>query len=97
MNKESFKLITVVKPSLAKNEGYWHSKNDFNYTSVIRSLNFLTNSIHPEAQFKVHQCAQFRTDSKILHDKSVKLVIKYIKGTVMQGLIVKPNIYKGVD
>ena len=49
MEKSSAKPSPAVKPCLAKNEGAQAIKNDFNYRSVIGSLNFLTNSMCPEA------------------------------------------------
>ena len=53
MYKSNYNLTPVVKPSQAKNEGSQPRKNDFNYRSVIVSLNLLTKSKRPEAQFVV--------------------------------------------
>ena len=53
MYKSSYKLNTVVKPLLEKNEGYQSINNYFNYRSVIRSLNFLTDSMRPEVQSRL--------------------------------------------
>ena len=44
----------------------------------------------------VHQCAQFSADTKLLHDKLVKRVLKYLKFMATQGLIMKPNLEKGI-
>ena len=79
MDKSSTKPTPVVKPPLAKNEGAQSRKNYFNYRSVIGSLNFLTNSMHPEAQFAVYQYAQFSADNKLPHDQAVTHVFKYLK------------------
>ena len=72
-------------------------KKDFNYRSVIGLLNFQTNSTRPEAQFMVHQCAQFSADTKLPHDQAVKRVLNYLKCTAMQGLISKPVPEKGIE
>ena len=47
MYKSSAKPTPVVKPSVAKTEGYPSINNDFNYILVIVSLNFLNNSMRP--------------------------------------------------
>ena len=96
MGKSSANPTPTVKPSLEKNEGSKARENDFKYRSVIGLLNFLTNSIRPEAQFAVHQCARFSAEPKLPHDQAVKRVLKYIKGKSKQGLIMKPDPEKGI-
>ena len=81
MEKSSAKPTPAVKPPLAKNEGSHAGKNDFNYRSVIGSLNFLTNSTLHEAQFLVYQFARFSADPKLPHNQAVKRVIKYLNGS----------------
>ena len=63
---------------------------------MIVSLNFLTDSMHPKAQFTVHQYAGFSSDPKIPHDQTIKLIIKCLKGTSNRGLIVKTNSETGI-
>ena len=96
MDKSSEKTTPVVKPPLEKNEGAQERKNDFNYRSVIGSLNFLTNSKRPEAQFVVHKCALLCADTKLPHYQADKRVLKYLKGTDTQGLIINPDTEKGI-
>ena len=64
---------------------------------MIGSLKFLTNSIHPEAKFTVQQFARFGTDSKLLHNQALKRIIKHLKGTATQGLILKPDPEKWIE
>ena len=47
--------------------------------------------MRPEAQFLVHQYTRFRSNPKIPQDQTIKHVLKYLKGTAMQGLIMKPD------
>ena len=86
----------AVKPPLAKNEGAQARKNDFNHRPVTGSLNLLTNSTRPEAKFAVHQCARFSTDPKLLHNRAIKRILKYLNGTYMQGLKMNPYPEKGI-
>ena len=72
-------------------------KKDVNYRSVIRSLKFLTNSIHPEAQITVHQCARLIADPKLPYGQDFKRVLKYLKAKATQRLILKPDPEKGIE
>ena len=89
MDKSKAKPAPAVKPPLAKTRGL-KQENDFNYRSVIVSINFLANSTPPKAQFVVHQFAQFVADPKLPHNQAVKCVLKCFKGASMQVLILKP-------
>ena len=53
--------------------------------------------MHAKAQSVVLQCAQFSTNTKLLHNQSVKHVLKYLKGTTIQGLIMKTDPKKGTE
>ena len=90
MDKSSSKSKPEVKPPLAKNKGYQARKNDFNYRSVIGSLNFLPHSTLPEEKFAAHQCAQISANTKLPHNQAVKHVLKYLKGTPDNRIIMKP-------
>ena len=91
MEKSSANTTPVVNSTLETNEGAQARKNDFNYRSVIVSLNFLTNSTRPKAQLSVHQCAQFIAYPGLLHNQAVKRVLEYLKVTATKGLILKPD------
>ena len=60
-------------------------------------LDFLKNPTRPEAQFVVHQCAQFSANPKLPHDQAVKSVLKYLKGTATQRLVMKPYLEKVIE
>ena len=53
--------------------------------------------MRPEAQLTIHQCTLFIADTKLPHYQVIKLVLKYLKGTSMQDLILKPNPEKGIE
>ena len=96
MDKSSANLTPVVKPPLEKKREL-KRENDFNYRSVIGSLNFLNNPTRPEDQFAVHPCTRFSADTKLPYDQSVKRVLKYLKDTTTRGLIMKPDPEKGIE
>ena len=70
MDKPRDMPTLVVKPNLEKNERSQMIENDFNYRSVIGSLNLLTNSMHPEAQF-----ALLIAYPKLPHDEAVNQIL----------------------
>ena len=53
--------------------------------------------MRPDAQFAVHKCTQFSAYPKPPHNKSVKVILKYLKGTVKQGIVLKTDIEKGIE
>ena len=60
-------------------------------------LNYLAASTRPDCLFAVHQCARFSTNPKLSHERAVKRIVRYLKGTRDQGLILQPNTSKGVE
>ena len=50
----------------------------WNYHSVIGMLNFLTNSVHPEITYAVHQCAWFCENPKLINENVVHNVLRYL-------------------
>ena len=50
-----------------------------------------------EAQFVVPQCTRFSANPKLLHGQAVKGVLKYLKVTATQGLIMKPDPEKRIE
>ena len=54
-------------------------------------LEFLTNYTRPEAQFYIHQCVQFSANTELPGNQEIKQIIKYLKGTTIQCIILKTN------
>lgn len=94
LGKSSANPTPAVKPPLEK-RGRSTNKILFYYRSVIILLEFLTNSIHPKAQFVVYQYARFRSYPKLPHNQAIKRIIKYLKGITTKGLIMKTDTEKG--
>ena len=87
----------IAKELLHKDSNGQARKGNWNYRSLIGMLNFLANSTRPDIQFGVHQCARFCTDPKLSHESAVKHLAKYIKTTKDKGLILRPDISKGLE
>jgi hypothetical protein len=63
----------------------WH------YRSVIGKLNYLEKSTRPDIAYAVHQCARFSENPKVEHMHAVKLIGRYLHGTMDRGIICRPN------
>ena len=72
-------------------------KNEFHYRSIIGQLNYLSATTRPEIQFAVHQCARFSSDPKMSHEKAVKRIIRYLKETKEEGLVLNVDKEKGIE
>ena len=71
-------------------------KNEFHYQSVIGRLNYLAATTRPEIQFAVHQCARYSQDPKMVHEKAIKRIVRYLKRTPDKGLILSVDKTKGI-
>lgn len=72
-------------------------KQSWNYRSVIGMLNYLAASTRPDILYAVHQCARFSADPKLCHQRAVKRIIRYFKGTADKGIILTPDKTKGIQ
>ena len=72
-------------------------KENWNYRAAIGTLNYLQAMSRPEIAYAVHQCARFCNDPKLSHEKAVKRICRYLKGTQDHGLRFKPDPTKGFE
>ena len=70
-------------------------KQSWSYRSVIGMFGYLCIT-RPEILFAVHQCARFSIDPKLCHEIAVKRIVRYLKRTPSDGLILTPDFTSGV-
>ena len=87
----------VYKEILHKDEFGPQRKQKWKYRSAIGMLNYLAASTRPDCLYAVHQCARFSADPRLSHERAVKRVIRYLKGTQDKGIILSPNKDKGIQ
>ena len=51
----------------------------------------------PNIAFAVHQCAKYCNNPKLLHEKAVKYIIRYLVKTKDKGLTYKPTANGKLD
>lgn len=59
-------------------------------------LNYLTTSTGPETLFAIHPCAHYLSNAKLIHERAVKQIIRYLKGSADKGLRLTPNPQDGI-
>ena len=64
----------------------------FNYRSAIGIAQYLGNNTRPDCAYAINSCARYSVDPREPHGAAVKRFVRYIKGTVDEGLIIKPNL-----
>jgi len=69
----------------------------WNYAAAVGMLMYLSANSCPEIGFAVHQCARFSHAPKESHGKAIKRICRYLKGTMDDGLILKPTQEIAVD
>jgi hypothetical protein len=82
---------------LSRHEDSREFDGHFNYRSVIGKLHYLVAGSRPEIAYAVHQCARFAHEPKMEHAKAVKWIGRYLKGTINEGMILKPDPERGLE
>ena len=70
--------------------------SSWEYRTIIGLLNYISDSSKPDIAYATYSAAIFSANPKALHDKGVKRIIKYLKGTKENGLILYPRNDKGL-
>ena len=86
----------VYKEILHKDENGAERRQSWNYRSAIGMLNYLAASTRPDITFAVHQCARFAADPKLSHERALKRIVRYLKGTKDKGIVLRPNTEEGI-
>ena len=88
--------IPLVNPPLNKYLEGESRTSTCEYLSIIGLLNYISGSSRPDISYATYSAARFSANPKASHDKGVKFIIKYLKGTKENGLIIYPKNDKGL-
>ena len=69
----------------------------WDYASIVGMLMYLAGNSRPDIAFAVHQCARFTHCPRNSHATAVKRILRYLKDTRDQGLIMHPSNSFTVD
>jgi histone deacetylase 1/2 len=79
-----------VKP-LGKADDGEPCSEPWSYTSVVGMLMYLASNSRPDIAFAVHSCVRFTHCPKRVHEKALKRIGRYLKGTRERGMIIRPT------
>ena len=68
----------------------------WSYRSIMGMLNYLCGT-RPDLLFAVHQCARFCENPKLSHEKAVKRIVRYLKRTPTEGIVLRPDSTRGIQ
>lgn len=66
-------------------------QGDYNYASVVGMLGYLRSHTCPEITYAVSQVARYTHSPRHSHELALKQIGMYLKGTMEEGLILKPS------
>ena len=69
----------------------------YGYSSVIGMLQYLQGHSRPDITFAVSQCARFIHLTKRSHEEALERIGQYLKGTMEEGLILRPSGELDID
>jgi hypothetical protein len=70
---------------------------DWAYDAVIGMLMYLAGNTRPDISYAVHQAARFTHCTQRSHAAGVKRILRYLKATRNEGLLLRPGIEHWVD
>jgi hypothetical protein len=83
---------TPAKPgNLSARDGEGrHRVYDWSYHSLLGMLNYLCGALS-DILYAVHHCSRFCNDPRLSHEKATKYIIRYLKQTPKEGLMLRPD------
>ena len=83
--------------ALQKDEDGENYDTSYNYPSIVGMLLYLQNNARLDITFGVSQCDRYTFCPKLSHEKDLKRIGRYLKGTNTKGLIMKPHPDLNID
>jgi hypothetical protein len=66
-------------------------KEKWGYSSIVGMLLYLSTNTRPDITFAVSQLARFSLNPKQSHAKAIKIIVRYLAGTINKGIIFSPT------
>lgn len=72
-------------------------EDPWNYASIVGMLLYLSTNTRPDIAFAVSQVARFTHQPKKSHATAVKMIVRYLQGSIEQGTIIKKTTSLNLD
>ena len=76
---------------LGKDEKGEPCSEPWSYSSVVGMMMYLSSNSRPDIAYAVHSCARFTHCPKRSHEKALKRIARYLKGTRTRGMVIRPK------
>lgn len=76
---------------LVRDENGEAFSEEFNYSSVIGMLLYLSGHSRPDIAYAVNCAARYMFSPRAIHEKAVKRIGRYLKATRSRGLVLNPS------
>ena len=80
-----------------KDEDVEDYNDNFNYISVLGMMLYLQGHSRPDIPFAINQCAIYAFRPKRSHRRAMKLIGRYLKGTLNKGIVMKLRGFMLID
>ena len=60
-------------------------------------LSYLQGSDRPDISMAVHQCARFSNDPRLIHERAVQKIGRYLSETATRGLVYDSDKTQGIE
>ena len=85
------RLEPAAKEPLGKDVDASQRKESWSYPSLIGMMLYLSSNSRPDIAYAVHSCCRFNHCARQSHEKGIKRIARYLKGTRTRGLIFDPK------
>ena len=89
MNECNSNKTPATREALGSDEQGEPMEDSWNYRSIIGMLLYLSTNTRPDIAYAVSQVARFSHNPKKSHASAVKTIIRYLSGSMDQGVIYK--------
>ena len=72
-------------------------EGSFSYASVVGMILYLLGHSRPDIAYAVNLCARYMFSARLLHEKALKRIGRYLKATRDRGLMMTPSVTLKVD
>jgi len=83
--------LPTTQLALGSDEDGPAMSEEWSYPSIVGMLLYLSGNSRPDIAFAVSQVCRFSSNPKQSHATAVKTIIRYLKGTRTEGMILRPS------
>ena len=87
----------AAEPLLGRDENGPERKYRWNYRQLVGMLGYLQHTTRPDIAMATHQCARFSANPKLVHERGIKRICKYLLTSMDKGIIFKPDLSRGLE